>query len=216
MRGGGRIGKYLRYISAALIVAVLFTITIYETISTLVADAIFENVNELPHNRVGLLPGTSKYLMNGRKNLFFAYRIRAAVELYKKGKIDYILVSGDNSTPYYNEPVEIKKELMGKGVPDKRIYLDYAGFRTLDSILRAKEIFGLSKFTVISQKFHNERALFLAKHHGIEAIAYNAADVGFPYGLRTHLREYPARVMALLDIIFATQPKFGGEKIRIE
>ena len=102
-------------------------------------------------------------LKNGNNNLYFDYRILAAVELYKAGKIKYILISGDNRKKDYNEPEEMKKALIQKGVPAKFIYLDYAGFRTLDSVVRAKEVFGQNQLTIISQRFHNERAIYLAE-----------------------------------------------------
>jgi SanA protein len=109
---------------------------------------------------VGLVLGTSQYLKNGYLNWYFKYRIEATVELYKKGKIDFILVSGDNSHKNYDEPTAFKNELIKRGIPADQIYLDYAGFRTLDSVVRAKEIFGQTSITIISQKFHNERAIY--------------------------------------------------------
>ncbi len=118
--------------------------------------------------------GTVKLLASGRVNLFYLYRINAAVKLYKSGKINFILVSGDNGNKGYDEPTDFKKDLIKRGIPADKIFLDYAGFRTLDSVIRAKEIFGIKLVTIISQKFHNERAIYLAEQNGINAIAYNA------------------------------------------
>lgn len=176
----------------------------------------FSHTSKIEKNRVGLLLGTAKYYKGGGINLYFKYRIEAAVALYKSNKIDFILVSGDNSSMYYNEPMTIKKELIKRGIPQEDIFLDYAGFRTLDSVIRAKEIFGQKKITVISQKFHNERAIYLAQKKGIEAIGFNAKDVDGSGGYKVKFREYFARTKAFLDIIFHVEPKFYGERIEIE
>ena len=130
-------------------------------------------------------------------------------------KIDYILISGDNGTNTYDEPTTMKNDLITKGIPASRIYLDYAGFRTLDSIIRAKEIFTLQKFTIISQKFHNERAIFIAENKGINAIGFNARDVNIHYGLKTQIRERFARVKMIIDLLIGKQPKYLGKKIPI-
>lgn len=175
----------------------------------------YDTTQNIPHNHVGLVLGTSPYLSNGNPNLYFKYRIKAAAELYHAGKIKYILVSGDNSRNEYNEPLEMKNALIEKGVPENKIFLDYAGFRTLDSIIRAKEIFGQTSFTVISQKFHNERAVYIAGWNDINAIGYNAQNVSVHYGLKTTIREWLARVKVFVDLIINKKPKFLGEKIEI-
>ncbi len=175
----------------------------------------FSDSRQLPKNKVGLVLGTSKYTTNGRINLYYKHRLEAAYRLYKMGKIQYILISGDNSKINYDEPTDFKNDLIKKGVPKAHIVLDYAGFRTLDTVIRAKAIFNLSAVTIISQQFHNERALFLARQHHINAIAYNAKGVSKRYGLKTQLREYLARTKAILDILCHVQPKFLGKKIPI-
>lgn len=175
----------------------------------------FSNLDSIPNNHVGLLLGTAKYTTDGRYNLYYKSRINAAVKLYNAGKIDKILVSGDNGTKSYDEPTTFKVDLLEKGIPDSCIVLDYAGFRTLDSIVRAKEIFGQEKFTIISQKFHNERALCIASAKKINAVAWNAKDVPRRYQIKVSIREKLARVKMLLDLIFGKDPKFLGEKIRI-
>ncbi|WP_299136388.1 ElyC/SanA/YdcF family protein [uncultured Tenacibaculum sp.] len=176
----------------------------------------FTDFNEIKKNKVGLVLGTAKILNNGRINLYFKYRIQATVALYKKGKIDFVLVSGDNGNKNYDEPTDFKNELIKKGIPANRIFLDYAGFRTLDSVVRAKEIFGQTSVTIISQKFHNERAIFLAEKNGINAIGFNARDLTGKYGLKVRIREYFARTKAFLDIMFGVEPKFLGEKVEIK
>ncbi|MBO5540273.1 MAG: YdcF family protein [Muribaculaceae bacterium] len=176
----------------------------------------YDNVNDIPHNRVGLLLGTNPTTPRGTHNYYYTHRINAAAELFHAGKVDYLLISGDNSSKHYDEPTMMRDSLLLHGVPADRIVLDYAGFRTLDSVIRAKEVFGQSSFTIISQKFHNERALVQARHYGIDAIAYNADDVilGYPW-LKVQCRERLARVKLYLDLLTGKQPKFLGEKVNI-
>ena len=174
------------------------------------------NLKEVPKNKVGLVLGTSNRLVGGGSNPYYTNRIKATLELFKAGKIDYVLVSGDNSTQYYNEPTVFKKDLVLGGIPSEKIFLDYAGFRTLDSMVRARYIFGLDSVTIISQKFHNERAIYIAEQKGLYAIGYNAEDFSIKYGLKVHLREYFARVKVFIDLALNTQPKFFGEKIEIK
>ncbi len=174
------------------------------------------NLKEVPKNKVGLVLGTSNRLVGGGSNPYYTNRIKATLELFKAGKIDFVLVSGDNSTLYYNEPTVFKKDLILGGIPTEKIFLDYAGFRTLDSMVRAKYIFGLDSVTVISQKFHNERAIYLAKQKGLYAIGYNAEDLSIKHALKVHIREYFARVKVFIDLALNTQPKFFGEKIEIK
>lgn len=176
----------------------------------------FDSIENIETNKVGLLLGTSKYRSTGGINLYFQYRIDAAVKLFNSGKISYILVSGDNGTKYYNEPAAIKKALLKRGIPEDKIILDYAGFRTLDSVIRAKVVFGQDKITIISQEFHNERAIYLAESHGINAVGFNAKDVSESYGIKTQIREYFARGKAIIDVVFHVKPKYLGEKIPIQ
>lgn len=176
----------------------------------------FSDVSKIPYNRVGLVLGTSKKLANGQPNLYYTYRIKATIELYKAKKIDFVLVSGDNGSVYYNEPTTFKKDLVAGGIPDEKIFLDYAGFRTLDSMYRAKEVFGLDSITVISQEFHNERAIYLAEKKELIAIGFNAKDINGKAGFKVQTREYLARVKVFVDLFFNTQPKFYGDKVEIK
>ena len=177
-------------------------------------DKNYDSVEEVPYNKVGLVLGTSKYSVQGQ-NLFYRARIRAAVELFNAKKVDYLLISGDNGTKYYNEPKTIKQDLIANGIPSDRIVLDYAGFRTLDSVVRAKEVFQVEKMTIISQQFHNERALFIASTKDIRAVAFNADDVGGNRGLSVKVRERLARVNMMLDLLLGKNPKFLGDPIPI-
>lgn len=176
----------------------------------------YTSASNIPHSDVALLLGTAKFYKAGGNNLYYRYRIEAAANLYKAGKVKAIICSGDNSTKYYDEPTTMKADLVRLGVPASAIYLDYAGIRTLDSVVRAKRIFSQSRITIISQPFHNERALYIAHHNGIDAIAFNARDVKPSFKNKTRIREPFARVKTMLDLyVLRTQPKFAGEKIEI-
>lgn len=176
----------------------------------------YSSTAQIPKNKVGLILGTSKRIIGGQPNPYYENRILATVSLYKSDKIDFVLVSGDNGTIYYNEPTTMKKDLVAEGIPEEHIFLDYAGFRTLDSMVRAKEVFGLTEVTVISQKFHNERAIYIAHKKGLKAIGFNAKDISLESGLSVQLREYFARVKVFLDLALKVQPRFYGDKIKIE
>ena len=174
---------------------------------------LFTRVKDLPVTEVGLVFGTTDRV-NGRENLYFRYRIDAAVRVWKSGRIRTLIVSGDNRSLYYNEPEKMKQALVERGIPGNRIVCDFAGLRTLDSVVRAKEIFGVDSILVISQRFQNERAIYLAKANGIKAYGFNARDVESQGGFKTRIREVGARVKMWLDVnILKTRPRYLGEKI---
>ncbi|WP_312991149.1 SanA/YdcF family protein [Chryseobacterium flavum] len=173
------------------------------------------DIADVPQAKVALLLGTGKTLNNGMPNAYFYNRIQAASELYKSGKIKYIIVSGDNSSKDYNEPEDMQIALIQNGIPRDKMIMDHAGFRTLDSVIRARDIFGQTKLIIISQKFHNERAVFLAKKNHMEAFGFNAADVNKYAGIKTNIREYFAKAKVYWDLLFGVKPKFGGEKIMV-
>lgn len=176
----------------------------------------YRNVGEIPANRVGLLLGTSQYGVDGHPNPFFANRIRATAELYRAGKIEFVIASGDNEHLSYNEPLQMKKALMAEGISEEAIVLDFAGFRTLDSVVRAGAVFGQSRFTIISQEFHTQRALYIAEHYSLDAVAYRASGVPGYRGVRMHGREFLARTLAVLDLhVLRTEPRFLGEPIPV-
>lgn len=210
------IKRALKLLAYAIVIVLGIVMLCNYTVSSSAQGKTFANEEQIPENRVGIVLGTSKKLMGGRPNLYYRYRIEATIKLYNAKKIEFVLVSGDNGTQYYNEPETIKKDLIKGGIPSEKIFLDYAGFRTLDSMVRAKEVFGLEKVTVISQKFHNERAIYLAEKKGLRAIGFNAVDVTGNNGLKVHTREYLARVKVFLDLLFKTEPKFYGEQIEIK
>ncbi len=175
----------------------------------------FDSVDNVPQETVALVLGTSPKTTDGRVNLYFLYRIQAAKQLFDAGKVKYVLVSGDNGTKRYDEPTAMRNALTDLGIPAERIYLDYAGFRTFDSVVRAKEVFDLKSLIIVSQKFHNERALFVARRIGLRAAGFNAEDVDSRAAPKVLIREWFARVQMLMDLMFGAKPKFLGELIRI-
>ena len=208
--------RLLRYVIIFLIVVLIAVVgTVNYLVSNSTKKQIYSDVNLIPKNKVGLLLGTAKFKDKARHivNLYYQNRIDATVTLYMAGKIDYVIVSGD-STTFYNEPVLMKEDLVARGIPAAKIYMDNAGFRTLDSILRCRDIFGEDHFTIISQGFHNQRALYIANHKNVSAIAYNAAD-GDSFWDAT-FREKMARVKMALDLLLNKQAQYYGERVEIK
>lgn len=185
------------------------------TVNRSARNLVHDSIKDTPAKKVGLLLGTGKFLRNRHINLFYKYRIDATIALYKAGKIKYILISGDNSRKGYDEPTNMKEDLIAAGIPETVIYLDYAGFRTLDSIVRCKKVFSERDILVISQQFHNERALYIATANDMTAEGFNAKSVSKRYGAKTYIREYLARTKMFLDLLFGKDPKFLGEGIKI-
>ena len=166
----------------------------------------FSEIDSIRYNKVGLLLGTTPQARFDRiTNYFFIYRIDAAEHLYKAGKIEKILISGDeNSLDGINEPECMRDSLVARGVPESAIILDGKGYRTINSIVNANKVFGLKSFTIISQKFHNERAIYQAEHLGLDVENIQAYNAEMPKARRafiTSIREYFARVKMFLDIL---------------
>jgi SanA protein len=208
-----------RLIKYPLIFSCLIFAIIYFANKTIILcsrNSIYSNLDSIPSTKVGILLGTRKLLKSGHVNHYYQYRIDATTQLYKSGKIEKILISGDNSTKEYDEPNDMRLDLINQGIDSNDIILDYAGFRTFDSMKRLKEIFGQDTAIVISQKFHNERAIYIAQKLDIKLYGYNAKDVTARYGFKTQLREYLARVKTILDFIIGVEPKFLGEKVKID
>jgi len=176
---------------------------------------IYNTVDSIPVQKAALILGSAKNIGN-RPNIYFVYRIQAAKELYDAGKVQAFVVSGDNSRKDYNESEDMRQALVEAGVPDNIIHPDYAGLRTLDSVVRMSEIFGQESFIIVSQEFHNERAIFLAQYYGLEAYGYNAKDLSLNRSsYRTKIRELFARVKVFVDIATGKEPKYLGDKIEI-
>lgn len=167
---------------------------------------VFSDIDSIKYNKVGLLLGTTPQARIGRiTNYFFIYRIDAAEQLYKAGKIEKILISGDeHSLDGVNEPECMRDSLVARGVPASAIILDGKGYRTICSVVNANKVYGLKSFTIISQKFHNERAIYQAEHLGLDVKniqAYNAKDPKSRRAYLTTIREYFARVKMFLDLM---------------
>ena len=195
------------------LLAVLFALWADRHVGQVAAGRMSDTLDDLPKRDVALVLGTSKYA-NGRINTFYAARIRAAAELYQSGKVDGILVSGDNGRDDYNEPAQMKADLVALGVPAEYVTSDYAGFRTLDSIYRAGDVFGLQSYVIVSQDFHVERALYLADQRNHDAVGYLAYSPPGYWGRRVRTRETLARALAVLDVeVLHKGPKFLGDPV---
>lgn len=181
-------------------------------------DRVYPSVDSLPDNAVGLVLGTSPYARDGGPNAHFAGRMDTAAAVWAAGKVRHLLLSGANPSERYNEPRAMFEALRDRGVPEQAMTLDFAGFRTLDSLIRAQQIFGLERLTIISQRYHGYRSLFIARHRGLDAVAVAApTNPVVTQSRRTEIREVFARVKAVLDLYFtAKAPKFLGEREPIE
>lgn len=174
-------------------------------------DRLYDDVEDVPHRKIGLVLGTSPIsTWNGRRNYYFDHRIKAAADLYNTGKVDWLVVSGGdyrNSENGYDEPVAMRDSLIKQGVDSIRIVLDYDGTRTLNSVAKMRDVYHQDSIIIISQEYHNERALYQAKHLGIDAIGYNAKTPGRRTSWwRNRGREVLARVKLFIDIARDLQP----------
>jgi len=180
-------------------------------------EAIITDPARLPVNDVALVLGTSRYNANGSDNPFFRGRINTAAYLYHQGKVRHLLVSGDNGHNGYDEPTWMRDALMTRGVPGSAITLDYAGFRTLDSMARAKAVFGLHRFTIVTDDFHQARSIFLARSLGLEVVGFPSERVRYWWSKKVRTRELISRTVACLDVyVFHTRPKLYGPPVKIE
>ena len=171
---------------------------------------------DVPETRVGLVLGCSPTLRSGAPNPFFEHRLRAAARLWQAGKCRAVLLSGDNHVQSYDEPTAMKSRLLELGVPATAMTLDYAGFSTFDSVVRARKVFGVDEVCFITQADHARRAVFIADHFGIRASAFAADEVGFRLGIRTSVRELLAKARTVLDLtLLGRRPHFLGPKIEI-
>ena len=172
---------------------------------------IFRSVETIPTNDVALVLGTSKKTSRGNPNLHFNQRIEAAAALFQAGKVRHLLVSGDNSVTNYDEPTAMREALVTAGVPTNAITCDYAGFRTLDSVVRAQTVFGLEKFIIVTEEFHCLRELWIARQHGLDVVAFAAPDLSARWSARVKARESLARVWCAVDLYVLNRgPKFSG------
>lgn len=213
--------RLLKLFLAAAICAAIATIGVLalnEWIVRSTRQFVFTDKAALPQNDVALVLGTGKLLRgSGRINPHFRKRIEAAAELYHAGKVKHLLLSGDNHIAGYDEPTDMAEALLALDVPPSAMTLDYAGFRTLDSVVRAKKVFGQSQVTIVTDDFHAARSVFLARHEGLDAVAYCSAKVSTRFSARSRVREVGARVKAALDVyVLNTKPHFLGEPVQIQ
>ena len=199
--------KLLSYVLGFSLVALISCFIIDRAVSFYVQDRVYEDIETLPHRHYALVLGTSKYVAKGKTNKYYDYRLEASKLLIDQDKVDYLLLSGDNRTIQYNEPRTMFLDLRKMGVSESVMFKDFAGFRTLDSVVRANKVFQVPSFT-ISQKVHCERALLIAKHYDIDAICFTAKQPEVYFG--TRVREMFARVKAVLDLIIGVKPYFLG------
>lgn len=180
-------------------------------------DFLSEDGVSLPACKAAVVLGTSPHLSNGTDNLYFSYRMEAASRLYKAGRVKYLILSGDNRVNEYNEPAAMRKALLAMGLPDSCLIADYAGLRTFDSMVRCRDIFGQDSVIVVSQRFHNERAVYIGRYLGMAAFGYNAKEVTTQKALKMKFREFFSRIKCVLDLyVLNTQPKHLGEKIPLK
>ncbi|NNU11039.1 DUF218 domain-containing protein [Vibrio parahaemolyticus] len=198
-------------LSISLFGLLLSVVAIDRWVALQAKDNIFVDYDQIPQHEVAVVLGTSKYI-GKTLNTYYTHRINAAIELYKQGKVKQFLLSGDNAHRSYNEPWTMKRDLLKAGVPEEVIHLDYAGFRTLDSIVRAKKIFASERFLIVTQRFHCERALFIADAYNIDAQCLAVAGpTASKQKTSMRIRELLARVKAFLDLyVMNTQPRFLG------
>ncbi|SHO56350.1 SanA/YdcF family protein [Vibrio quintilis] len=204
--------RLVKTVGITFVIVGMLTLFIDRWVSWQTRDHIVTDSDNLPPFKVAVVLGTSKYL--GRTlNDYYAHRIDAAIRLYHEGKINQFLLSGDNAHRSYNEPWTMKRDLLKAGIPEQKIALDYAGFRTLDSIVRTRKIFDTNHFLIITQQFHCERALFIAEHRDIDATCFAVPGLTHGSGIKVRVREAFARVKAVLDLfILNAKPKFLGPK----
>ncbi len=178
---------------------------------------IFTSLETVPANDVAIVLGTSPKIRGRWVNPFFVGRMDTAAALYRAGKVKHFLASGDNSRKTYDEPTAMRDALVERGVPAAAVTLDYAGFRTFDTMARAKAVFGLHRCTVVTDDFHMARSLYLAEAHGLDAVGSPSVPVLWRFSARTRLREIASRTVAWLDVtLLRTRPKFYGPPVEIK
>lgn len=188
----------LKNLFRILVFAILVIAAINIYIDFKARDFLFDNTRAIPENTYALVLGTSKYVIGGGKNSYFESRIKAAAQLLNANKVDTIIVSGDNREANYNEPKRMKQALIELGVPETLIIEDKSGTKTDLSIRNFKIQYPQTGVTIVTQKFHNQRAVYTARKYEVNAVGFNADDVGFLRDKKTHVREWFAKVKAFI------------------
>lgn len=207
--------RLLRGVVLLILLGIASILIIQHSVVQSARGKTYDDPERVPGKHVGLVFGCDDRFQN-RENLYFTYRMDAAAALWHAGKLHCLIVSGDNRSADYNEPRKMRQALISRGVPADKIAIDAAGLRTLDSVLRSQRIYGVKSCLMISQLFQNERAIYIAQAHGIDAIGFNARDVSAAGGRKTRVREFGARLMMWLDIhVLNTQPLHGGDPLNL-
>lgn len=209
---------FLYAIGIILLMCIVVMMVCNQIVVNNAEEKVFSDIDSIKYNKFGLLLGTTPQARIGRiTNAFFTYRIDAAEQLYKARKIEKILISGDeNSLDGVNEPECMRDSLVARGIPAKDIILDGKSYRTINSVINANKVYGLKSFTVISQKFHNERAIYQAEHLGLDVEhiqAYNAKDPKSRRAYLTTIREYFARVKLFIDLCFTDSKELYQQNV---
>lgn len=207
--------KLLLLVEIVVLIPLITLFVTNQVITTSTQKHLYDSVEQLPENRVGLVLGTSPRIRDGRPNPYFSNRMEAAAKIYHQNKVQYLIVSGDNRTRYYNEPEYMQQALIELGVPASSIFQDHAGIRTFESVMRAREVFGQNDITIISQRFHNQRAVYIAKQKGMDAVAFNAADVHQEMNDRTRIREWFAKSRVFYDLFLKGESDYSSESVSI-
>ena len=205
-------------IAFSIAIVLLILLCCYATVSLIACGRTYDKVEDIPTREYGLLLGTSPFTAQGARNFYFENRIKSTVELYKAGKIKHIIVSGGDYTRQlgYDEPRAMTDSLVAHGVPFNAITRDYDGYRTLRSIVKAKETYHLDSVILISQKYHNERAIVQANKYGLKAIGYNSPHSHIKRNqIKNILREFPARIKLYLDLWFGDKPTYLFEAVEV-
>jgi SanA protein len=207
----------MRYYAKGILLTIEFFVVLVVVINLIVwsttRSAIFEDPTDAPVAEAALVPGAA---LNARRMPapIFMDRIRTAVTLYREGKVEKVLISGDNSSVAHNEVDNVRLYLVDQGIPEEDIFLDHAGFDTYSSMYRARTVFGASRILIVSQSFHLPRAVFIARSLGLEAYGVSADEGHILFN--NYVREVFANVKAILDLSIHRSPKFLGEPIPIQ
>lgn len=211
------IRRLLRWTFYAAIILAVIGASCFYWVENSTSKQLYDEVANIPSCHAAIVLGTSRQLKNGTENLYFTYRIDAAVKLYEAGKVKKFILSGDNRVDEYNEPKDMRKALLERGIPDSCLVLDYAGLRTFDSMVRCKDIFGQDSVIVVSQQFHTARGVFISNKIGLTAFGFNAQKVTTQKAVKIKFREFFSRIKCVLDLyVFGTKPRHLGEKIDID
>jgi len=197
-------------------ICLIGTIIINSIIVLETSEYVYHNIEDLPEKQVVIILGA--YVRGDRLSMVLEDRVKAGSDIYMRHKVDKILLSGDHGNVAYDEVNSMRKYIIKEGkIAPEAIFLDHAGFDTYDSMYRAKEIFDIEKAIIVTQDFHIDRAVYIARRLGIDAVGYAVNEDKYKISLQIkwHLREYLSRVKAFIDVVTHSKPKFLGDKIPI-